>query len=177
MCKCSGFKWPMLALPCQCVVFITPPIPNDQTFQAILMSKTGVPVERQKILAKGKKLSTDADLAKLKDGQKLMLMGTASELPKEPVKPVLFEEDLTEDQKVTLSGALGGGLHNLGNTCYMNSTLQCFRRIPELNEGLKNYAAAIHTTAQSADLAHSLTVKMGKFCDSLMPCDRYFSIC
>lgn len=31
------------------------------------------------------------------------------------------------------------GLINLGNTCYMNATVQCLRTVPELRNALLNY--------------------------------------
>ncbi len=31
------------------------------------------------------------------------------------------------------------GIDNLGNTCYMNATLQCFRAVPELRSALRAY--------------------------------------
>ena len=48
-------------------------------FKHQLFSLTGVPPERQKIMVKGGMLKDDADMAKLglKEGQKLMIMGSA----------------------------------------------------------------------------------------------------
>lgn len=86
-------------------------------FQALLFSLTMVPPDRQKIMCKGKMIKDSPAVAALKEGDKLVLMGTADAPPKAPEKAVVFEEDLTDAQKVgVVKDLLSAGLHNLGNT-------------------------------------------------------------
>ncbi|KAG5361189.1 Ubiquitin carboxyl-terminal hydrolase 6 [Yarrowia sp. C11] len=119
------------------------PESTGEVFKNQLFSLTGVPPERQKILVKGGQLKDDTlmNSVGLKEGQTLMLLGSAAALPKAPEKQAVFLEDMTDAQKAeTLQTP--PGLVNLGNTCYLNSSLQAMRTIPELQEGLKTSGAA-----------------------------------
>ncbi|RYP71483.1 hypothetical protein DL771_004738 [Monosporascus sp. 5C6A] len=141
------------------------PESTGEVFKFQLYSLTGVEPERQKVLIKGGQLKDDAPMSKfgLKPGQSLMMMGTpggdgAAELarPKEKIK---FVEDMTEAEAAQQEGATPAGLANLGNTCYLNSTLQTLRAIPELQNALTKYepqsASATGTTPQ-LDLTRQL---------------------
>ncbi|OAA60102.1 ubiquitin hydrolase [Cordyceps fumosorosea ARSEF 2679] len=113
-------------------------------FKLQIYSLTNVEPERQKILVKGGQLKDDAEMSALglKANQVLMVMGTPSGGGREIVRPkdqVKFVEDMTEAEQAQQVGATPAGLVNLGNTCYLNSTLQTLRSIPELQTALEDY--------------------------------------
>lgn len=126
-------------------------------FKQTIFNTTGVPPERQKVMVKGGLLKDDTDLAKLnlKPGQTLMVIGSATELPKAPSGPVTFLEDMTDSQLAEATKDKVG-LVNLGNTCYLNSTLQVLRAIPELQVALNQFQGSLGSARAEANLTASL---------------------
>lgn len=116
-------------------------------FKAQLFALTGVQPERQKVMIKGGTLKDDEwGGIKIKSGMTLLMMGSAEALPEEPLVRPTFMEDMTEEQLASAMD-LPCGLTNLGNTCYMNATVQCLRSVPELRDTLKKYKGALRASA------------------------------
>jgi ubiquitin carboxyl-terminal hydrolase 14 len=94
-----------------------------------------------------------AALGKAKGGPlNLLLMGSAAELTGPKTKTV-FLEDLPPDEIARV--AEPSGLENLGNTCYLNSVVQCLRTVPQLRRGLESY----QPTASSAQAMFLMSLR------------------
>lgn len=128
-----------------------------QAFKQSIYTKTGVPVERQKVMIKGGILKDTTNMASLnaKHGQTFMVIGTAGPLPEAPKEKVTFMEDMS-DKDLALAQKHKVGLINLGNTCYLNSTLQVLRAIPELQLILQQHTGRLGTNDGEANLTAAL---------------------
>lgn len=116
----------------------------DNTVAALkeaLKDKTGVPVEKQKLM--GLKLAGNRDDATLNEaglaaGKTIMLIGSTESAAAVPtVQEAVVEAN--EAGGFTATVATSNGLRNIANTCYLNSALQMLRTIPEIRETLESY--------------------------------------
>lgn len=72
-------------------------------------------------------------------------MGTADKIPEAPQEKPKFIEDMT-DNELTSTFDIPSGLANLGNTCYLNATVQCLKTVPELKEAIGKYELLNYST-------------------------------
>ena len=127
--------------------------------------KSNVPQDEQKIIFKGKILQDTQDIKSIPSKSKITMIGAPSKIPiKNEDSKVTFVEDLTQEEKLKILREKGEevvfGLNNLGNTCYLNSTIQCLGRIPELRKALKDFTTKDNSN-QKKDDNYNLTYYLG----------------
>lgn len=99
-----------------------------------LQNLTSVPLDRQKLVCKGKSIDDETKYAALIDKSVIMMIGSAV-----VVTITQTQAGPTSDAQSSL--ILAPGLQNLGNTCWMNSTLKALYTVTELREALLDFAA------------------------------------
>lgn len=137
-------------------------------FKRLIEQKTQIPVSRQKILIKGGKLTDDVIILSMKFNTRLpiMVLGTPgnSSLPAD-VPKVVFLEDMNEG-KIAKVSQDPSGLVNLGNTCYLNSSLQAIYSMTDVRKQLE---ASSHLTNPLAKALKALYVSMSKKTENVVP--------
>ena len=136
--------------------------------KAQLQELTNIPVDRMKLVCgslwKGT-LKDDADFGALRWKKKnlILLTGTPAEqqLKAAPTEKIHFAEDMTAAEQAKSGMAFPPGINNLGNTCYMNSTLQCLKAVPEFNQSLQQFSAAQAQAPRAGDGNGMLTSQLG----------------
>lgn len=135
---------------------------TPNVFKAQIFGLTGVSPERQKVMFKGSVIKDDewnpATLKVIKNGATFLMMGSCEELPEVPKDKVVFMEDMNENELASAMD-LPAGLFNLGNTCYLNATIQCLLTVPELCECLKNHTGTA-SLGESFDGSHDIVAAL-----------------
>lgn len=152
------------------------PTSTGLMFKIQLYSLTEVPPERQSVSYKGfGRVTDETEMSNIgvTRGMVFYLLGSPlredgdDELGR-PVTEIKFQENMTEAELAKVAGALPAGLRNYhaSNTCYLNSALQTFRYMPELQEALANY-----TSDEAVDLTAALGRLYKGMGESLEPYD------
>ncbi|OWA54857.1 putative Ubiquitin carboxyl-terminal hydrolase 14 [Hypsibius exemplaris] len=138
---------------------------TPEIFKAQLYALSGVPPDRQKLMVKGKTIQDQAwGDVKLTDGAGVMMMWQYRGIPTKPQSATKGADDdddpMDDDEKMPV------GLVNLGNTCYLNASLQCFRAVPELRQSLKqNQVSSSWSSSRFKEVVSANAVTLGRNAD------------
>ena len=129
-------------------------------------SRSKVQIDEQLMIYKGKVLKDDELMDVFPGNACITMLGATPIESKAAKSDVTFVEDLTKEQKMKILREKGEeivfGLNNIGNTCYLNSTVQCLGRIKELRESLKDYTIKNPRAITDIDQSKQLTFAWGK---------------
>ncbi|CAG0913485.1 unnamed protein product [Notodromas monacha] len=147
-----------------------------QAFQTRLSKLTGVEPSRQKIVAAGKTINGDSwDVARIKDGATLLLMGTREEdLPLDQQSLSGMSERIPDATTLTEDAPtfIPKGLENLGNTCYLNATIQCMHSVRELRFALRAFQAPTGVASATGRSSAVSSLDEARLATALKTCFR-----
>ena len=134
--------------------------------KAEIQKHSQVPSDEQMLIFKGRVLHDEDKISILPLTPLITMLGSLPKDVSKQIRPdVTFEEDLTAEQRTAILREKGEeivfGLKNLGNTCYLNSSIQCLGRIPELRKALKEYIQTNKYAFSDANPSKKLTYAWG----------------
>ena len=139
---------------------------NISDLKSEIQKRSQVATDEQKMIFKGKVLKDEELIDIFPENACITMLGAAPKEISASAKPeVTFVEDLTHEQKMKILREKGEeivfGLNNLGNTCYLNATVQCLGRVKELRESLKDYTTQNPDAYSALNPAKKLTYAWG----------------
>ncbi|CCD26528.1 ubiquitin-specific protease UBP6 NDAI_0H03550 [Naumovozyma dairenensis CBS 421] len=133
---------------------------------------TQVPISRQKYMVKGG-LSNDSmtDLdSVIKPNSTIMMLGTPdANLITKPKSQNHFIEDLSPDQQLQKMDSTPIGFQNMGNTCYMNATLQALYRTDDIRQMILDYKPPAQSSTYNPEdeMHHKIVLEIKRCFENL----------